>query len=171
MVYLVGADDRTLVGSTWHHTKSGETTGALPQADLKTTKKTSEVIRELVEKELLASVDVVGGGGLLVTLAKQCIQKNRANLGLSAELKEKSNQTLTQGLFGEALGVFVLSVDTQNETRMVELLDDKKVGFCKLGTVGGSDLSIEVGSTRVVDVDLKVINSIWRNGFRKSLDL
>ena len=114
--------------------------GRAPPVDLTLEKNAGEGIRELIAAGLVSAVHDVSDGGLAVALAEMAMAS-----GLGAEVIGNDEYTEAQWWFGEDQGRYVITVPdaaafnaylakgTENE-------DTARVGFRRLGTVGGDSL-------------------------------
>jgi phosphoribosylformylglycinamidine synthase len=147
-IYLVGAEawatpdpERSHLGkSLWLSEIHGRDEGRTPPVDLTLEKNAGETIRELIEAGLVSAVHDVSDGGLAIALAEMAMAS-----GFGADVKANEEYTLAQWWFGEDQGRYVITVpDTEAfNTQMAKGTRDEdtaRVGFRRLGTVGGDSL-------------------------------
>ncbi len=106
----------------------------VPKADLQQSKKILDAVSELIERELVASIQPTGLGGLGICLAKTCIG---GRLGCRIDLQkvphEKDAARNDILLFSESVGRFVITANPKNEKEIEAVLE--WIPFAKIGTV------------------------------------
>ena len=126
--------------SLWLAEIHGRDEGRTPPTDLTLEKNAGETVRELIAAGLVSAVHDVSDGGLAVALAEMAMAG-----GLGAELIDNDDYTQAQWWFGEDQGRYVITVP-DIEAFNVQLAkgtrdeDTARVGFRRLGTVGGDRL-------------------------------
>lgn len=114
--------------------------GRAPPVDLTLEKNAGETIRELIAAGLVSAVHDISDGGLAVALMEMAIAS-----GLGADVAGNDDYTAAQWWFGEDQGRYVITVpDTEAfNAQMAKGTRDEdmaRVGFRRLGTVGGDEL-------------------------------
>ena len=133
--------ERSHIGkSLWLSEVHGRDEGRAPPVDLTLEKNAGEGVRELIGAGLVSAVHDVSDGGLAVALAEMAIAS-----GLGAEVIGNDDYTQAQWWFGEDQGRYVITVpDTEAFNAYLakgtENEDTARVGFRRLGTVGGNSL-------------------------------
>ena len=133
--------ERSHIGkSLWLSEVHGRDEGRAPPVDLTLEKNAGEGVRELIDAGLVSAVHDVSDGGLAVALAEMAIAS-----GLGAEVLGNDDYTQAQWWFGEDQGRYVITVpDTEAFNAYLakgtENEDTARVGFRRLGTVGGDSL-------------------------------
>ncbi|QZD88016.1 phosphoribosylformylglycinamidine synthase subunit PurL [Qipengyuania psychrotolerans] len=133
--------ERSHIGkSLWLSEVHGRDEGRAPPVDLTLEKNAGEGVRELIGAGLVSAVHDVSDGGLAVALAEMAIAS-----GLGAEVLGNDDYTQAQWWFGEDQGRYVITVpDTEAFNAYLakgtENEDTARVGFRRLGTVGGGSL-------------------------------
>ena len=133
--------ERSHIGkSLWLSEVHGRDEGRAPPVDLTLEKNAGEGVRELIGAGLVSAVHDVSDGGLAVALAEMAIAS-----GLGAEVLGNDDYTQAQWWFGEDQGRYVITVpDTEAFNAYLakgtENEDTARVGFRRLGTVGGDSL-------------------------------
>jgi phosphoribosylformylglycinamidine synthase len=84
-------------------------------------------------------------GGLLVALA-ECVIGGAKILGATVKLDAPGTR-LDAFLFGESQSRAILTTRPENATALVALLEMRGVPARRIGTVGGSDLVVQVGGS------------------------
>ena len=148
IIYLVAPEEwatpnptRSHLGkSLWLAEIHGRDEGRAPPVDLTLEKNAGETIRELIAAGLVSAVHDVSDGGLAVALAEMAMAS-----GLGAEVIRNEDYSEAQWWFGEDQGRYIITVpDAQafNEqmAKGTRNEDTARVGFRRLGTVGGSTL-------------------------------
>ena len=147
-IYLIHAEEwatpdpqRSHIGkSLWLAEIHGRDEGRAPPVDLTLEKNAGEGVRELIEAGLVSAVHDVSDGGLAVALAEMAMAS-----GLGAEVVGNDDYTQAQWWFGEDQGRYVITVPDAEAfnaylAKGTENEDTARVGFRRLGTVGGDSL-------------------------------
>jgi phosphoribosylformylglycinamidine synthase II len=147
-IYLIHAEawatpdpERSHLGkSLWLAEIHGRDEGRAPPVDLALEKAAGEIVRELIAEGLVSAVHDVSDGGLAVALAEMAMAG-----GIGAEVTANDEYTAAQWWFGEDQGRYVITVpDPEAFNRLLAKgtrdEDTARVGFRRLGTVGGDSL-------------------------------
>jgi phosphoribosylformylglycinamidine synthase II len=147
-IYLIHAEawatpdpERSHLGkSLWLAEIHGRDEGRAPPVDLALEKAAGEIVRELIAEGLVSAVHDVSDGGLAVALAEMAMAG-----GLGADVAANDEYTAAQWWFGEDQGRYVITVpDPEAFNRLLAKgtrdEDTARVGFRRLGTVGGDSL-------------------------------
>jgi phosphoribosylformylglycinamidine synthase len=128
----------------------GRIEGAPEPVDLGREVAAIELVIRAAEAGLLRSAHDVAGGGIAVALAESAIAGGRgARIALTPGRRDD------EVLFGEGGGRFVVSMRAEDVAAFTALADELPVpvALAPIGTVGGADLTVTIGATRV-DLDL-----------------
>ncbi len=128
--------------SLWLDVVKGIDAGRAPPVDLAAERGAGQIVRRLIDEELLNAVHDVSDGGLAVTLAEMALAG-----GIGAEITTHDAYTTAQWWFGEDQARYVLTVSPEKAeafNRIVaegpETREAEMVGFHRIGTVGGDSL-------------------------------
>ena len=155
IVLLVAYDDPNggLGGSEYLSAIHGVESGVPPLLDLDGEKRLHAVLLESIAEGLFASCHDVSDGGLAVCLAESCILSETGALVLINKSDFLADLPASALLFGEAQGRVVVTVRTEKQfTKLKARASRCGVRAIWLGTVGGTDLRIAVGSDTLVEL-------------------
>ena len=148
VIYLVAPEEwatpdptRSHLGkSLWLAEIHGRDEGRCPPVDLTLEKNAGRGILELIDAGLVSAVHDVSDGGIAVALAEMAMAS-----GLGADVVANEDYTAAQWWFGEDQGRYIITVPDAEAfnaylARGTENEDTARVGFRRLGTVGGESL-------------------------------
>ena len=145
-----------LGGSAWLQRMHGLKTGLPPRCDLEKERALHNALRGFIACGQIKSAHDCSEGGLAVALAESCISRQEARetprlIGAKIDLTDAAAAgiRLDALLFGETQGRIVVSVAPMDAVKVVERAKILGLGAVKLGTVGGSDLTIQRGETEL----------------------
>jgi phosphoribosylformylglycinamidine synthase subunit PurL len=156
-LWLIGGECAHLGQSLWLRECSGRTEGPPPQVDLEAERKTGEIVRSLIARELVTSVHDVSDGGVLVAVAEMALA---GGIGVDIEpewitrpirpqvvegLYEPTLAQLVLHMFGEDQGRYLVTSSHAEDYRALEAAQKAGVRCRYMGRVGGN--SICVGDT------------------------
>jgi phosphoribosylformylglycinamidine synthase len=163
VVLLLGDPSGSLAASEYLALLHGREAGRPAPVDLRRERALHEAVRSARDAGLLTSAHDCSEGGLAVALAECCITGPDGAQGASLEIASgEAGRRLDALLFGEAPTRIIVSTSPENRARLEALLRSTDVPFHVLGRVGGNRLSIAVGGTAVVDLDVTTLRSAWQ---------
>jgi phosphoribosylformylglycinamidine synthase len=131
-LYLLGETHDDFAGSEWaymHDQRGGKT----PIADLQ---REMRLIKVLLEgQSIFEAAHDLSQGGLAASLSEMTLRKN---VGASMSLPGD----VATALFSETPGRVVVAVESKNVDRLGELAKTQNIALTKIGTSGGSSLTI-----------------------------
>ncbi|MFZ2227858.1 MAG: phosphoribosylformylglycinamidine synthase subunit PurL [Candidatus Nanopelagicaceae bacterium] len=131
-LYLLGETHDDFAGSEWaylHDQRGGQT----PIADLQ---REMRLIKVLLEgQSIFEAAHDLSQGGLAASLSEMTLRKN---VGASISLPGD----VATALFSETPGRVVVAVESKNADRLGELAKSQNIALTKIGTSGGSSLTI-----------------------------
>jgi phosphoribosylformylglycinamidine synthase II len=163
VVFLIGQTDPSEIGgSAYLASVHDQERGALPKLDYALEQKTCDLIRELVNAQLLSSCHDLSEGGLGIALAESCFRDYEAPLGatLSLTLKDVRPDGL---LFSESGARFLVSCPPDKAARVRELAQSTGLSIGGEGRVGGSSIAIE----GIASLELSTAFQAWRSGLEE----
>ena len=163
VVLLLGEPAGSLAASEYLAVLHGLEAGRPAPVDLRRERALHDAVRSARESGFLASAHDCSEGGLAVALAECCISGPDGALGASLRLAPgEAGRRLDALLFGEAPTRVIVSTSPENRARLEALLLSADAPFHVLGKVGGNRLTIAVGDTAAVDLDVGDLRSAWR---------
>jgi phosphoribosylformylglycinamidine synthase II len=160
------ADALILIGETRGHLGAslylreieGGTHGAPPPVDLAAEKKNGDFVRDVIQKGRVAACHDLSDGGLLVALAEMMLA-GRRGAALAPLLAALPAHAF---LFGEDQGRYL--VETAEPEALLAAARAAGVAACRVGTVGGAELTLPGGGAISVEV-LRAANEAWLPGY------
>ncbi len=134
--------------------------GNPPTVNLKNEKNNGEMVLTLINKNLVESAHDVSEGGLIVALSEMSIG---SKYGLKIE-KQKNLRNLTQYLFGEDQGRYLLEIKEENLNDTVKLLKNSNIYYENIGNTQKDYFEIE-GEMKLSINDLFKINNQWYKSY------
>lgn len=113
---------------------------------LTTDSRLTEVMKEVIAKDLVLSASPVGIGGLFFTLLRNALPND-----LGFDITTDGEIRTDAFLFGESMGRFVVSVSKEKEDEFVDYLFDRKIPVMTLGHVTKGEIRIDDQSMGFVD--------------------
>jgi phosphoribosylformylglycinamidine synthase len=156
-IALVGPFAPSLAGSELSRLRGEPLAEELPACDLGEVRVAQAAVRQAVRSEALASAHDVAEGGLAVALAECCIAG-----GHGADIDLGAAADLDTALFGEGPGGFVVSGPA-------DALRAFGAAARAIGTVGGSELQITAGQTRV-PVPVEGLATVHAEGLPRAVE-
>jgi len=128
--------------------------GAPPPVDLQKEKLHSKVIRDLISEELITSCHDVSDGGIGICLAEMSLM---GNIGVKLNI---NNEVLSQWLFGEDQGRYIITCKELNIKKIIKITNDLNVSHMILGITGGKNFIL--GENSIISLDeLRKLNENW----------
>lgn len=172
---LVDQSDRLLGlgGSAYLKVVHERKTGTPPGCDLEKEKEIQEALLSLIYSGDIKSAHDCSEGGLAVALAECCISHQIARgsfglIGAQADLSTIPETRLDALLFGETQGRIIVSVSARNAVKVVERAKILGVSAANIGRVGGTMLSIRIGSGDW-NWDLRELHRLWWNSIADAI--
>jgi phosphoribosylformylglycinamidine synthase len=143
-VALVGPFDPSLAGSELEKQR-GELGKGLPVREIGPVKTAIELVRDAVRSGGVRTATDVSDGGLSTALAELSISSGIGFEGELSALIARRDCSEDDALFGEGPGGFIIA----GEPAELEKLGGQGVDFELIGEVGGNELVITAGNSRV----------------------
>jgi phosphoribosylformylglycinamidine synthase len=159
-VLLIGDPAGSLAASEYLSVVHGLEAGRPAPVDLRRERALHDAVRAARHAGFLRSAHDCSEGGIAVSLAECCISAPGATIGAAIALPARGR--LDALLFGEAPSRILVSAAPENRARLEALLRASDVPFQVLGKVGGEQLTIAVGGTPVVALDVADARAAWR---------
>jgi phosphoribosylformylglycinamidine synthase subunit PurL len=166
---------RGLGGSAWLQCLHGLKTGTPPRCDLEKERSLHTTLRGFIHSGLIRSAHDCSEGGFAVALAESCISQQIARdtprlIGAQIDLSHAVTGTTRVDalLFGESQSRVIVSVAPADVVKVVERAKIMGVTAAKIGTVGGSELSINLGAADV-RWPLTELYDLWWNSIARAM--
>ncbi|RAV14212.1 phosphoribosylformylglycinamidine synthase subunit PurL [Paenibacillus contaminans] len=158
VIVLLGDTKAELGGSEFQYVIHGVTEGRPPQIDLDVEKALLGTVLDAIRKGFVASAHDLSDGGLATALAESCISgRLGASVNFTTELRSDF------ALFSESQSRILLSVPAGKKDTLLALTSANGVPAQVLGTVGGSDLSIQVNGKSAVQSPVAKLEKVWKD--------
>jgi phosphoribosylformylglycinamidine synthase len=162
-----------LGGSAYLQTAHNLKTGTPPRCDMEKERAVHNALRSFIECGIIKSAHDCSDGGLAVALAESCISQQVARetprlIGAQIDLTSANVSRLDALLFGESQGRIVLSVAPLNVPKVLERAKILSVAATKLGTIGGSELTIKTASAEL-KWSTNELHDLWFNSIARAM--
>jgi len=150
-------------------------TGTPPKCDLEKELKLHQTLLRLIQNGLVKSAHDCSDGGLAIALAESCISCHHARglnilVGASVDLTNCPVTRLDAMLFGETQSRVIMSCDTKNSPKVLEICRNAGVPAYEIGETGGNRLEIKT-STGTFSWDLEKLSSTWWNSIAQKMSV
>lgn len=150
-------------------------TGTPPKCDLEKELKLHQTLLRLIQNGLVKSAHDCSDGGLAIALAESCISCHHARglnilVGASVDLTNFPVTRLDAMLFGETQSRVIMSCDTKNSPKVLEICRNAGVPAYEIGETGGNRLEIKT-STGTFSWDLEKLSSTWWNSIAQKMSV
>jgi len=162
-----------LGGSAYLQRIHGLKTGTPPRCDLDREKDLHLALRALIHSGSVKSAHDCSEGGLAVALAECCISQQIARetprlIGAKIELAPGAGQRLDALLFGEAQARVVITTAALDAVKVLERAKLLGVPATRIGTVGGEQLRLRVG-TGEWSWTAAELHDLWWNAIARAM--
>ncbi|MBI4169451.1 MAG: phosphoribosylformylglycinamidine synthase subunit PurL [Acidobacteria bacterium] len=167
LIFLLGDAEASLAGSEYLALVHGREAGRPAAVELAREMALHEALRGARDAGLIASAHDCSEGGLAFALLECCISGPGGAVGAETRLEGKGR--LDALLFGEAPSRVIVSAPPESRARLEHAGGSAGVPVRLLGRVGGIRLTVSVGGTRVVDLDVARARSAWSAALEEHL--
>ena len=136
-VYLIGNKGENLNCSTFEEIILGTITVDPPDVDLQIEKMNGIAIKKLINNQILSSCHDISDGGLMISLCELLIKSN-----IGANIKITNNSKILEQLFAEEQSRYIISVPSNKQDKMFEILDNASIQYQSLGNITGNQLKV-----------------------------
>ena len=145
-LFMIGKSYDDINSSEYLEFYHGVSESSLPYFDLDTEVKLLDVMKMLIEAQLIASANPISKGGLFFTLLRAGMPSGLGfDITTDAEIREDAF------LFGESMGRIVVGVDPTRVDEFVDFMSSLKVPFFALGHVTKGEIRIDDESFGYID--------------------
>ena len=138
MIFLIGESKEDISSSEYLNTIHKIKKSPAPYFDIDREYQVQEVVRKLINNNLVCSAHDVSDGGLFITLLESAIIND-----LGFDITSDAEVRIDSFLFGEAQGRIVVSVLPKNEDKFIDFMITEKVPFSTLGHVTKDQIRVD----------------------------
>jgi len=132
----------------------GRNTEDPPDVNLKTEKINGEIVKKLINDQLLSSCHDISDGGLIISICELLIKSN-----IGADINIANNGDILEELFAENQSRYIVSVSSSNQDKMFEILNNASIEYYHLGNITGNELKVD---DKIV-ISLKELTEAFEN--------
>jgi phosphoribosylformylglycinamidine synthase subunit PurL len=164
-IFLLGETRDELGGSEYLKLRTGLVQGTCPELRLDEELQLQACVREGVRLGLFRSAHDTSEGGLLVAALESAFGG-----GLGCQLLlNRGTLRLDSLLFGETAGRVVVSVNPEGEGSLATLCAAHRVPFAKIGTTGGSRVTLAVDGQPLLDAEASALKGLHEGALEEAL--
>jgi phosphoribosylformylglycinamidine synthase II len=145
-VFLVG-ETRPEMGASAYYRKSGGFSSKVPDVDIAALKAGMDVVIGGMDRGVILACHDISDGGLAVASAEMCIG---GDVGATINLDKLGRMRSDTKLFSESNSRWLIEVRKGKERQIPK---DRRTRVVRLGTVGGSSLTVQSGR-KLVDIEV-----------------
>ena len=164
-IFLLGETRDELGGSEYLKLRTGKVEGACPELRLDEELCLQACVREGIRLGLIRSAHDTSEGGLLTTVMESAFG---GDMGCQLMLT-RGGLRLDSLLFGESVGRIVVSVSSEGESSLATLCVTHRVSFAKIGTTGGSRITLAVDGQPLLDADAADLKGLHAGALEAAL--
>jgi phosphoribosylformylglycinamidine synthase II len=151
-ILVIGETKGHLGQSLYLRELHGKEEGAVPPTDLKVERTNGDLVRDLIDQELITSCHDLSDGGLLVGVAEMAMA---GNIGARLSITPENAPAFW---FGEDQSRYVIT--TSHKDRIISLAQAAGVPVTEIGMTSGS--SIELGDKKAITIaEIVAVNEAW----------
>ena len=145
-IFLIGKNTDDISTSDYLEFYHGITESPLPEFDLEFETKVINMVKQLIDKDLVESASPVAKGGIFFTLLRSCWLN-----GLGFDITTAAEVRTDAFLFGESMGRVIVGVSKEKEEEFVDFMFESKIPFFTLGHVTKGEIRIDDESFGFID--------------------
>ncbi|MFD0960193.1 phosphoribosylformylglycinamidine synthase subunit PurL [Paenibacillus chungangensis] len=158
VIILIGETKAEFGGSELQYVMNGAASGRPPVIDLDVEKRVQGAVLGAIQKGLVASAHDLSEGGIAVALAESCISGGKgADVSLTSDLRPDHL------LFSESQSRILLSANPEQAEALAAWLTEQGVAHEKVGTVTGSNLTINVNGKSGIHAPVQHLEKVWKD--------
>jgi phosphoribosylformylglycinamidine synthase subunit PurL len=163
-LYIIGTTSDDMGGSEYYHYLNGLKGGSIPKVELGIDLLNSDVIINIIKKNLITCSHDCSKGGLSIALAEMAIA---SNCGINIDLDNVPNKCkrLDFLLFAETPSRFIIG--TKDEEKLeTELSKRKNLTYAKIGKVTDSRANITFASKKkknIINLEMEIAKKYFEN--------
>lgn len=138
LIFIIGQSYNDINSSEYLATYHGVKASTVPYFNLEEEYEMQQVVRSLIEDQLINAAHDISDGGLFVTMTEMAMPRELGfDIVTDSEIREDAF------LFGEGQGRVVVSVDENSEDEFIERMAESNVSFTLLGHVTKGKMMID----------------------------
>ncbi|MFC6332716.1 phosphoribosylformylglycinamidine synthase subunit PurL [Paenibacillus septentrionalis] len=157
VIILLGETKAEFGGSELQYVKNGSPSGRPPVLDLEVEKTLQQSVLSAIQSGLVASAHDLSEGGLAAALAESCISG-----GIGAKVAAATELRADHYLFSESQSRILLSATPEKADELVAQMTNNGVKATVLGTVGGTELVINVNDKAAIHAPVANLERVWK---------
>ncbi len=165
-IFLLGETREELGGSEYLKLRTGRVFGACPELRLDEELRLQACVREGIRMGLIRSAHDTSEGGLLITALESAFS---GEMGCQLMLSRQGLR-FDSLLFGESAGRIVVSLNPEGESSLAKLACTHRVPLAKIGTTGGSRITVAVDGKPLLDAEAVELKGIYADALETALD-
>lgn len=158
VIILLGETRAEFGGSELQYVKNGAPVGRPPVLDLAAEKSLQQAVLTAIQSGLVASAHDLSEGGLSVALAESCISG-----GVGAKISTTTDLRADHFLFSESQSRILLSATADKAEQLLAHVKQHGVQATVIGTVGGTDLAIEINEKAAINTPVTKLERVWKD--------
>ena len=158
VILLLGDTHAELGGSEFQTVLHGVAEGRPPALDLQVEKKLLASVLGGIQSGLVQSAHDLSEGGFAVAIAESCISG-----GLGAQVNITTDLRSDFVLFSESQSRILLSASPDKADQLQAYIEGHGVPVVKIGTVEGSNLSIDINGVSAVNESVQSFKQVWKD--------
>jgi len=162
LIFLIGEYREDIGSSEYLANYHGVKSSPAPYFDMEEEFKMQEVIKVLIDNNLINAAHDISDGGLYVSLVEMCLNRNLGfDIVTDSEIREDAF------LFGEGQGRVVVAVSEDEEDEFLEYMISTKVNLTLLGHVTKGKMVIDEEHYSFVDEAKQIFENALGNLLEK----
>jgi phosphoribosylformylglycinamidine synthase len=138
LIFIIGQSYNDINSSEYLATYHGVKASTAPYFNLEEEYEMHQIVRSLIEDQLINAAHDISDGGLFVTMTEMAMPRELGfDIVTDSEIREDAF------LFGEGQGRVVVSVDENSEDEFIERMAESNVSFTLLGHVTKGKMMID----------------------------
>ncbi|MHA1238378.1 MAG: phosphoribosylformylglycinamidine synthase subunit PurL [Candidatus Odinarchaeia archaeon] len=169
-IILVGTTYRELGGSEYYLNIHNLEGGVPPKVRMKNEKQVMEGVMQAIRGEGVNAVHDCFRGGLAISIAEMCMQ---SGLGAEIDLQEAAIKPMRTDelLFSESHGRFILSVDKEKASDILEIFNKLDVPARVIGEVKDIDELVFKNKTRRISCSVSLLKKNWEEAIPRFMGM
>ncbi len=164
-IFVLGETREELGGSEYLKLRTGRIFGACPELRLDEELRLQACVREGIRMGLIRSAHDTSEGGLLIAALESAFS---GGMGCQVMLS-RHGLRFDSLLFGESAGRIVVSVSPEGESSLARIASTHRVALTKIGTTGGSRITVAVDGKPLLDAEAKELKVVHANALETAL--